>query len=389
MASSQMSEVIQHLRRAVLLQEGAGLTDGQLLGYFIEGQDEAAFAALVKRHGPMVWGVCRRLLSHHDSEDAFQATFLVLFRKAASIQPRQMVANWLYGVAHQTALHSRRTAARRTARERQVTEMPDPQAVQQDVWHDLQPLLDQALSRLPDKYRVVIVLCDLEGKTRKEVARQLGVPDGTVAGRLARARVMLAKRLARHGVVLSGGALAVVLSQKAASAAMPTSVMTSTIKAVTSVAAGQAAAAGLVSAKVVALTEGVLRTMLLTKLKVPMAVLLVLGIACYGFGSLTYPATAEQIQVAKPRVEDTKAQVQKDDVSARTPPDIKEGVRICFGTSTKEKFRWTDDQKLPVVVRVKGNWVLLKGIEPERIITGTGECWVNFDTVGWYTVVPK
>ena len=213
MATSQMSEVIQHLRR-VLLRDGAGLTDGQLLEDYISRRDEAAFAALVRRHGPMVWGVCRRVLrNHHDAEDAFQATFLVLVRKAASIASRELLANWLYGVAHQTALKARATAAKRKGRERQVTEMPEPAVTEQDLWRDLQPLLDEELSRLPDKYRVVIVLCDLEGKTRKEAARQLGCPEGTVAGRLARARTMLAKRLARRGLALSGGALAAVLSQ--------------------------------------------------------------------------------------------------------------------------------------------------------------------------------
>src|SRR5580700_3824393 len=141
MPTSSMNSVIQNLRRAVL-RDGAGLGDGELLGCFIERHDEAALAALMNRHGPMVWGVCRRLLSHHDAEDAFQATFLVLVRKAASVMPRAMVGNWLYGVAHQTALQARRTAARRRAREIQVTEMPDTEAVQQDQWPDVQPLLD-------------------------------------------------------------------------------------------------------------------------------------------------------------------------------------------------------------------------------------------------------
>src|ERR671925_534132 len=121
MPSSQMSEVIQHLRRTVLLRHGTGATDGQLLEEFIRGRDETALAALVQRHGPMVWGVCRRILSnYHDAEDAFQATFLVLVRKAASIQPRNMVVNWLYGVAHQTARKARATTSRRKAREKQV-----------------------------------------------------------------------------------------------------------------------------------------------------------------------------------------------------------------------------------------------------------------------------
>src|SRR5262249_49287801 len=140
MATSQTSEVIQHLRRTVLLLEGAGLTDGQLLEDYISHRDEAAVAALVRRHGPMVWGVCRRVLrDHHDAEDAFQATFLVLVRKAASIVPREMVPNWLYGVAHQTALKARATAARRRGRERQVVQMPEPATAEQDRWPDLQP----------------------------------------------------------------------------------------------------------------------------------------------------------------------------------------------------------------------------------------------------------
>src|SRR6516165_8974263 len=127
MANNQMSEVLQHLRKAALLRDGAGLTDGQLLEDYLRHREEAALTALVRRHGPMVWGVCRRVLpNYHDAEDAFQATFLVLLRKAASIASRELLANWLYGVAHQTALKARAQAARRRTRERQVTELPEP-----------------------------------------------------------------------------------------------------------------------------------------------------------------------------------------------------------------------------------------------------------------------
>ena len=186
MATSPMAEFLQQLRGTALLPAGAALTDGDLLEGFVTRRDEAAFAALVRRHGPMVWGVCRRVVpSPQDAEDAFQATFLVLVRKAASVVPREMVANWLYGVAHQTALNARAGAARRRTRERQVTPMPEPASAQNDLWRDLRPVLDQELSRLPDKYRCAIVLCDLEGKTRKAAAQQLGCPEGTVAGRLA------------------------------------------------------------------------------------------------------------------------------------------------------------------------------------------------------------
>jgi predicted DNA-binding protein (UPF0251 family) len=198
MPTSRISHVVQQLRSTVLLHEGAGRTDGQLLGCFLDQRDERAFAALVKRHGPMVWGV-----------------------------------------AHQTALQVRRTAARRRARERQVTEMPEPAVAEQDLWRDLQPLLDHELSRLTDKYRAVIVLCELEGKTRKEAARQLGVPEGTIASRMATARRRLAKRLSQRGIALSSGALAVMLSQKVASAGVPASVLSSTIKTAGLLAVGR------------------------------------------------------------------------------------------------------------------------------------------------------
>lgn len=281
-----VSQLMQQLRRSALRQDGAGLTDGQLLECYIESRDDAAFAALVHRHASMVWGVCRRLLDHHDAEDALQASFLVLCRKAASVQPREMLANWLYGVAHQTALQARRTAARRRARELQVTPMPNT-AHEPARWDDLQLLLDRELSCLSDKYRIVIILCDLEGKTRKQAARELRLPIGTVASRLARARRMLAQRLARHGVALSGGALAIVLAQHSAAAAVPTSALFASIEAASLLAAGKASAAGVVSAQVAALVEGVTKAMLLSKLKliattaVLLAVVLVAGPAAW------------------------------------------------------------------------------------------------------------
>ena len=294
MATSQMSDVIQHLRRTVLLPDEAGLTDGQLLNVFTSRREESALAVLVRRHGPMVWGVCRRVLRNdHDAEDAFQATFLVLVRKAASLASPDLLANWLYGVAHQTALKARATNGKRTARERKVAEMPEPAVTEQDRWGDLQPLLDQELSRLPEKYRVAIILCDLEGKTRKEAARQLGVPEGTLAARVARGRVMLAKRLTQRGVALSGGALAAILAQNVASAGVPVSVVSSAIKAASLFAAGQAA--GVISVKVTALTEGVVKAMFVTKIKSVTAVLLLALAGVVGVASFSgVPAPAQQ-----------------------------------------------------------------------------------------------
>jgi RNA polymerase sigma factor (sigma-70 family) len=284
---------MDQLRRAVLLPDGAGLGDAVLLARFIENHDEPAFAVLVTRHGPMVWGVCRRLLHQHDAEDAFQATFLVLARKAASIRSKEMVGNWLYGVAHQTALQARRTAARRRTKEVQVTKMPDIEAVAHDPWSDIQPVLDEELSRLPDIYRTAIVLCDLEGRTRREVASKLGVPEGTVAARVARARSMLAKRLSQRGVSLSSGALAMLLAQQVTEA-VPRSMVVSTIKAASVFVAGPATATGAVSVEVAALTEKVIKLMFFNKLKSAVAVMLILGFLATGTTLLAHRAAARQ-----------------------------------------------------------------------------------------------
>jgi RNA polymerase sigma factor (sigma-70 family) len=309
MATSPMSEMLYHLRRTMFLPNGAGMADGELLESFVTRRDDAAFAALVRRHGPMVWGVCRRVLpTHHDAEDAFQATFLVLVRKAASVTPRHMVANWLYGVAHQTALNARASAARRRTRERQVTEMSEPASPEQDLWRDLQPILDQELSRLPAKYRSAIVLCDLEGKTRKDAAGQFGVPEGTLSGWLTRGRAMLAKRLARHGLAVTGGALAAVLSPSALAAGVPASAVSATIRAASLWTAGQAAP-GVISAEVAALTEGVIKTMLLKQLKMATVVLLMVSAAGMGAGGMIYRAhaanpTAQAVPPAAGRADD-------------------------------------------------------------------------------------
>src|SRR6516162_3877444 len=163
------SGFLRRVRTAVLTRDGGGLTDAHLLSCFIERRDAAAFEALVRRHGPMVFGVCRRVLGDsHDAEDAFQATFLALVRKAASLASRELVGHWLYGVAHRTALYCRRTASRRRAVEKQVQHMPEREVVDPEPRHDLRRLLDQELSRLPGVYRLPVVLCELGGKTRQE-----------------------------------------------------------------------------------------------------------------------------------------------------------------------------------------------------------------------------
>ena len=290
-----------------------GLSDGQLLDRFVARREGAVFEVIVLRHGPMVWGVCRRVLrDHHDAEDAFQATFLVLARKAASVMPREMLGNWLYGVAYQTALKARAARAKRRMRECQVSDTPEPMMVPHDLRDALADCLDGELSRLPEKYRIPIVLCDLEGRTHKEAASQLGWPIGTVSSRLSRARTLLASRLSRRGVSLSAGSLAVLLAQDVASAGMPTQLISSTAQAASLFAAGGAVTAGVVSAEVGDLIGEVLKVMLIGKLKIAMAMLLVASVFVAGGAGLTYrarateptiqeaPATEPTIQEARP-----------------------------------------------------------------------------------------
>jgi RNA polymerase sigma factor (sigma-70 family) len=293
MLTSPLSKVLEHLRRTALRQNVADLGDMELLEGFLNARDEAAFEALVRRHGPMVLGVCRRILKNsHDAEDAFQATFLVLVRKGASIRKRETVGGWLYGVAYKTALKARSADATRQFKEREARAMGDRQSRGQDAWLELQPLLDQELSRLPDKYRLPIVLCHLEGKSHKEAARQLDCAEGTLSSWLSRGRALLAKRLSRHSLTVTGAVLAAAASEKVAAAAVPVSLLSSTVKAATSVAAGSAAT-GLISAKVAALTEGVLKAMLLTKLKIATVLLLVVGILGVSLGGLTPMAVVQ------------------------------------------------------------------------------------------------
>jgi RNA polymerase sigma factor (sigma-70 family) len=307
--------VLDHLRVAVTPQDPAELPDGELLRLYVRQRDEAAFAALVRRHGPMVMGLCRRVLRHaHDAEDAFQATFLLLLRKASTLRVPGTVGNWLYGVAYRTALEARKAAARRRLKEAQVVPRTE---TREDPGSDLRPELDRELERLPEKYRAVLVLCDLEGKTRKEAARHLGRPEGTVASRLAAARTLLARGLSRRGITIPAGGVAALLAQNA-SAALPAALVTSTVQ----VAAGFAA--GAASARVAAVTEGVLRAMLMTKVKTVLGVGLVVALLLLGsvFGYRSLAADRTPPAPPKDRLEDTLILLDKQWWEAASKNDV-------------------------------------------------------------------
>lgn len=250
--------VVSRLRRAAAAQAAAGVTDGALLDRFIGQRDHAAFEDLVRRHGPMVLGVCRRILGHRqDVEDAFQAVFLVLVRKASSIVPRDMVGNWLHGVAYQTSVRVRACNLLRQNREKQMVTIPEPTIAEQG-WDDLRPLLDEELGRLPARYRSVLVLCDMEGRTRKDAARHLRCPEGSVSTWLARGRALLAQRLTRRGVALGSSTLATLLSEHA-NACVPPTLVDSTLRC------ASAALMGGIPQGVAVIANGMMRAMAMNK----------------------------------------------------------------------------------------------------------------------------
>ncbi len=313
MGSSAMSTVVRHLRRAVLRRDVEGLSDGQLLDCFLARREEAAFEALVRRHGPMVLGVCRRVLRHsQDAEDAFQATFLVLARKASSVSPRERVGPWLYGVACRTALKAKAFAARRRQRERPLNEPLLTQPRPDDEQAELAARLDDAIRRLPEKYRVPLVLCELQGKGRRQAARQLHLPEGTLSSRLARARQMLARRLTGRCLVAPAGALTAALSHQAAA---PAALILSTVQA----ALGPA---DMIAAPVAALTQGVLQTMFLARLKIVTFVLFSFTITGLGAGLLGRHALAEKPAVAAKATTAGTADKPKPEVGPTIPATV-------------------------------------------------------------------
>lgn len=294
MLTQHTDRLMPTLRRAVLGRQAAARTDGELVTAFVLTGEGEAFGELVRRHGPMVLGVCRRLIPDHaTADDAFQAVFLVLARRAASVRPRERVGNYLYGVAYRTALKARSVLARRRSREKQVTAMPEPRTPSASHdWADLQPVIDEELARLPEKLRVAVVLCDLEGRPQREVAKHLSVPPATLATRLASARRRLAARLTRRGVTLSGGALAGLLGAHGAAPAVPYPLSSGVVRAAEALAAGGPVDA-LVSAQAVQLSDGVMQMMMLAKLKAVAVVAAVALALATGLGTGLVPAAAQ------------------------------------------------------------------------------------------------
>ncbi len=367
MTQQPLRTVVRHLRKLAGGPPDAATSDRELLGRFADRGDEAAFASLMRRHGPMVRELCLRLLEQEaDADDAFQATFLVLVRRARSIRKRQSLASWLYGVAYRVAEGAKRSATRRRGREQRRPERPPADPAQEAAWRELCTVLDAELSRLSEDYRAALVLCYLEGRTRDEAAKQLGWSLRTLDRRLERGRYLLRVRLTRRGLTLSTALLLIGLSQQAAPAAVPALLATSTIKAAITFAAGKAVVAGGVSAHVAELAEGILHGMIWTKMRVVSALVVLASMAVAGAGVLAKQAVVPKRPDAKPEDKPTPAvravgqrgaSVQKQTRTDRYGDPLPEGAVARLGTSrlrTTRHWRFAPDSRRVALGRADG-----------------------------------
>jgi RNA polymerase sigma factor (sigma-70 family) len=311
-----LQPALDHLRQFLDAQTLEQLSDSQLLDRYVHRRDEAAFAGLMRRHSGLVLGVCRRILPcWQDAEDAFQATFLVFARKAASIIRQDSVAGWLHQVAQRLAQRHRYQQARRQEREQRTVPTSTAEPMLGIAWRELQAVLDTELARLPAKYRQPLLLCYLEGKSHEETARHLGWPVGTVRTRLARGRDQLRQRLVRRGLTLSAEAFAAAVAVNSACAAVPTALLERTLVAAQCFAAGQVIPAAS-SAGAVLLAEQGLRTMARIKLALVMSLLLALGVLAAGGSALLSSADGDPaVYASQPFDADSN-----QDAAAQPPP---------------------------------------------------------------------
>src|SRR5438105_2120404 len=298
MTQGTLGFILRHFNKLAETRAAGDLSDAELLERVRRRRVESAFAILLPRHGPMVLAVCRRILDNlHDAEDAFQATFLVLVRKAGSIRKCDSLASWLYGVAQRVAVKARARTARRRSQEGRAAAMPHQEQSNDMTWQDLRPILDEELAGLPEKYRAPLVLCCLESKTQEQAAAELGCPRTSLASRIARARHLLRERLARRGVIIPAGLLATALAHETAQAAVPALLTIATVRAALRISSGHAPA-GAVSTQTFMLADGVVKAMSATRWKLG-AALLALAALMGGSGLGAYQLLAPQAPPAQ------------------------------------------------------------------------------------------
>jgi RNA polymerase sigma factor (sigma-70 family) len=328
MGAVNFSDFLRRLARQMEAASLADQSDSQLVERALAASDGAAFEAIVHRYGSLVYRVCWRVLQHRqDTEDSFQATFLVLAQKLQTVRKHASLASWLHGVAQRVAVKARRQSASRRRRESRAP-APEPVPPEDITWRDLRSALDAELGQLPENWRLPLILCYLEGRTQDEAAVQLGWSKSKVRRHLDRGRAALRRRLARRGITAPAALTAVLLSDCLASAALTAGVVTSTVDAAAGVLAGQTLAM-VVSAKVAALTEGMVKAMFIAKLKTITSMVSLLGVVAFGGGLLTQPAAVgQQGQASRPAIQNpappSTGDERKED---QQPPKRKQGQK--------------------------------------------------------------
>jgi RNA polymerase sigma factor (sigma-70 family) len=303
MASKALNGVFQRLRALAAMPASRAYSDRELLERFLAAEDEAAFTALVERHGPMIHGVCRRLLrDRHEADDACQATFLVLARKARSVRKQASLASWLHGVAYRISLSLRRQRARRLSRERAICKSAVHETDNGLTWQEFRAALDEELQRLPERYRAPLILCYLEGKTRDEAALQLGSTPGALHGLLNRGRKLLRERLTKRGLTLSGVLFATALGETAVRAALAPALVVASARAALALFRSDTVAPALIGPNVLSLVKEASKAMFMTKLKIGAALVVAAGIfsGIVG-GALTSVSLAQDAAATQPK----------------------------------------------------------------------------------------
>ncbi len=356
--------MVQRIRRLAAVQTSREYGDGALLERFVGAADEAAFTVLVERHGAMVFGVCQRVLGNtHDAEDACQATFLVLARKASSLRKRSALGSWLHGIAFRISANLKRQLARRQKREQTALRLPSPlggrgaggegaaplRSTATDAggdlsWREMRTVLDEELQRLPERYRTALVLCYLEGETRDEAAHRLGATPGALHGLLERGRNLLRERLIKRGLSLSAALLSTALVTTPAPAALPPALVVASAKAAALLASGRSLADVALAPHILTLVQEAMKTMLVTKVKIATALVLSAGLAVVfltgSWGSVTFAQDSYRyVQVAQPGTPAPKPESDADFIR-RVSKDLRgkepTPAEIHFFSSSKE-----------------------------------------------------